>query len=63
MKRMGLVGAVRGRTVKTTQSDKSTPSPLDRPLCQESCRLDRIGTLGGVGRRQWLDTGSDIRIG
>jgi putative transposase len=30
MKRMGLVGAVRGRTVKTTQSDKLTPSPLDR---------------------------------
>jgi putative transposase len=30
MKRMGLVGAVRGRTVKTTQSDKSTPSPLER---------------------------------
>ena len=30
MKRMGLAGAVRGKTVKTTQSDKSTPSPLDR---------------------------------
>jgi transposase InsO family protein len=30
MKRMGLAGAVRGRTVKTTHSDKSTPCPLDR---------------------------------
>jgi putative transposase len=30
MKRMGLAGTVRGRTLKTTQSDKSTPSPLDR---------------------------------
>ena len=30
MKHMGLAGAVRGRTVKTTHSDKSTPSPLDR---------------------------------
>ena len=30
MKRMGLAGTVRGRTVKTTHSDKSTPSPPDR---------------------------------
>jgi putative transposase len=30
MKRMGLAGAVRGKTVKTTHSDKSTPCPLDR---------------------------------
>ncbi len=30
MKHMGLAGAVRGKTVKTTHSDKSTPSPLDR---------------------------------
>ena len=30
MKHMGLAGAVRGRTLKTTHSDKSTPSPLDR---------------------------------
>ena len=30
MKRMGLAGAVRGKTVKTTHSDKSMPSPLDR---------------------------------
>ena len=30
MKRMGLAGTVRAKTVKTTQSDKSTPSPLDR---------------------------------
>src|SRR3954466_5176916 len=30
MKHMGLAGAVRGKTVKTTHSDKSTPCPLDR---------------------------------
>jgi putative transposase len=30
MKRMGLAGAVRGRTVKTTHSDTSAPCPLDR---------------------------------
>ena len=30
MKQMGLAGAVRGKTVKTTHSDKSTPCPLDR---------------------------------
>ena len=30
MKRMGLAGAVRGRTVKTTHSDKLAPCPLDR---------------------------------
>ena len=33
------------------------------PLCQKSCRPDRIGTFGGAGRRQWLDTDSDIRMG
>src|SRR4029077_14987065 len=30
MKRMGRAGAVRGKTVKTTHSDKSTQCPLDR---------------------------------
>jgi putative transposase len=30
MKRMGLAGALRGKTVKTTHSDKSAPCPLDR---------------------------------
>jgi|SRR5271166_7108856 len=30
MKQMGLAGAVRGKTVKTTQSDRSAPCPLDR---------------------------------
>ena len=30
MRRMGLTGAVRGRTMKTTHSDKSAPCPLDR---------------------------------
>ncbi len=30
MRQMGLKGAVRGKTVKTTVSDKATPCPLDR---------------------------------
>ena len=30
MKRMGLAGAVRGRTVRTTISNPATPCPLDR---------------------------------
>jgi putative transposase len=30
MKRMGLAGVVRGKTVKTTHSDKSVPCPRDR---------------------------------
>src|SRR6059058_5954388 len=30
MKHMGLAGAVRAKTVKTTHSDKSAPCPLDR---------------------------------
>jgi transposase InsO family protein len=30
MKRVGLAGTVRGKTVKTTHSDKSAPWPLDR---------------------------------
>ena len=30
MKRMGLAGVVRGKTVKTTHSDTSAPRPLDR---------------------------------
>jgi hypothetical protein len=30
------------------------PAP---PLCQTSCRLNRIGTIGGAGRRKWHDTG------
>ena len=30
MRRLGLRGVIRGRTVKTTVSDKSTPCPLDK---------------------------------
>jgi hypothetical protein len=26
------------------------------PLCQRSCRLNRIGTFGGADSRKWLDT-------
>ena len=30
MRRLGLRGVIRGRTVKTTVSDKATPCPLDK---------------------------------
>jgi transposase InsO family protein len=33
------------------------------PLCQTSCRLNRIGTFGGADSRKWLDTDKLIRIG
>jgi SRSO17 transposase len=33
------------------------------PLCQRSCRPDRIGTFGGAGRRTWLDTDKGTKIG
>jgi len=33
------------------------------PLCQNSCRLDRIGGLGGMDIRQWPVTDERIRIG
>ena len=33
------------------------------PLCQRSCRPDRIGTFGGAGRRKWLDTDKRTKIG
>jgi CHAT domain-containing protein len=33
------------------------------PLCQESCRLDRIGNFGGVDIGKWLDTDKRIRTG
>lgn len=48
----------------TPTIDVAGLADLDRlPLCQGSCRPDRIGTLGGAGRRTWLDTDGDIRIG
>ena len=33
------------------------------PLCQRSCRPDRIGPFGGVDIRKWLDTDRRTRIG
>ena len=34
-----------------------------RPLCQRSCRPDRIGPFGGADIRKWLDTDRRTRIG
>jgi hypothetical protein len=36
---------------------------LPRPLCQRSCRLNRIGTFGGADSRKWLDTDKRTKIG
>jgi hypothetical protein len=33
------------------------------PLCQDSCRLNRIGTFGGAESRKWLDTDKPTKIG
>ena len=34
---------------------------VDAPLCQRSCRPDRIGTFGGADIRKWLDTARRTR--
>jgi Restriction endonuclease len=36
---------------------------MEGPLCQRSCRPDRIGTFGGADIRKWLDTDRRTRIG
>jgi hypothetical protein len=33
------------------------------PLCQRSCRLNRIGTFGGADSGKWLDTDNRTKIG
>jgi transposase len=33
------------------------------PLCQSSCRADRIGTFGGADSKQWLGTDRHTRTG
>ena len=43
MRRLGLRGVVRGRPVRTTFSDKSAPSPLDR--VNRQFRADRPNAL------------------
>jgi hypothetical protein len=37
--------------------------PASNPLCQRSCRLNRIGTFGGAESRKWLDTDKRIKNG
>ena len=64
------------RSTAVLNGDPGPPTQRDRhlamiaehgrlacPLCHRSCRPDRIETFGGAGRRTWLDTDSDIRIG
>jgi hypothetical protein len=33
------------------------------PLCQTSCRLNRIGTFGGTDISKWHNTDRDTKIG
>ena len=44
----------------TVGSYKPEPILEEAPLCQRSCRPDRIKTSGGAGRRTWL--GMDRRL-
>jgi hypothetical protein len=48
-----------------TRGDRrpDAPRPVPSPLCQRSCRPDRIGTFGGADIRKWLDTDRRTRIG
>jgi len=59
---INLAGAV-VRVVSGLDDAQLTAVLRAVPLCHRSCRPDRIGTFGGAGRRTWLDTDSDIRIG
>jgi phage/plasmid-associated DNA primase len=47
-------------TIPTAERDSGLP---DNPLCQRSCRLNRIGTFGGADSRKWLDTDKRTKIG
>jgi hypothetical protein len=33
------------------------------PLCQSSCRADKIGNFGGADSKQWLGTDRHTRTG
>jgi hypothetical protein len=54
---MVLTAAPR-RTIPSRYSCRRTV-----PLCQDSCRLNRIGTFGGAESRKWLDTDKRTKIG
>jgi len=45
------------------RSDCTMECLLQPPLCQRSCRLNRIGTFGGADSRKWLDTDKRTKIG
>ena len=46
-----------------TEMKKTGKFTLPGPLCQTSCRLNRIGTFGGADIRKWLDTDKRTKIG
>jgi len=57
-------GRIRGTPNRTTeQKAEQKESQRLFPLCQRSCRMDRIGTFGGADSKQWLDTDRRTRTG
>ena len=46
-----------------TETLEVIPRQWKVPLCQTSCRLNRIGTFGGADSRTWLDTDKRTKIG
>ena len=53
---------LRGAVTRVRQ-DEVAAAHIDIPLCQRSCRLNRIGTFGGADSRKWLDTDKRTKIG
>jgi hypothetical protein len=39
------------------------PRRSGHPLCQSSCRADKIGNFGGADSKQWLGTDRHTRTG
>src|SRR5689334_17124247 len=45
-----------GARIASSGSVRTGIQGQDSPLCQSSCRADRIGTFGGADSKQWLGT-------
>jgi hypothetical protein len=63
---IGVSGAIRSDTndeFLVRHIERRARRRLGSPLCQKSCRLDRIGTFGGADIRKWLDTDKRTKIG
>jgi Transposase IS66 family len=56
-----LLGGYRG--ILQCDGYKAYKALADSPLCQSSCRADKIGTFGGADSKQWLGTDRHTRTG